>query len=189
MAYPNRAAAFRGFVPGGLFNVCPQAPLRHPRSSRVGQTSNKPKPFRSLTRCPANGGKGRVRPLILADSYCPRPFLLAAIRLERRIEYGFTAYAKSIGPCPLLRTRSLPFRLIALRKQRGLSLQVMDNASDIDANSWKKCEARPDAALPGCLEEDPAISLMHAKAAMTARSAIKRYGPPRAPRTSYPSAQ
>jgi hypothetical protein len=42
--YPNRAAAFRGFVPGGLFNVCPLA-LAHPApSSRAGQTSNKPKP-------------------------------------------------------------------------------------------------------------------------------------------------
>ena len=41
---PNRIAAFRGFVPGGLFNVCPQVLSRHPALSRGGQTSNKPKP-------------------------------------------------------------------------------------------------------------------------------------------------
>jgi hypothetical protein len=44
VAYSNRAAAFRGFDPGGLFNVCPQALARPAPSSRAGQTPNKPKP-------------------------------------------------------------------------------------------------------------------------------------------------
>ena len=42
--FRNHAAAFRGFLPGGLFDVCPQALAHHPALSRGGQTSNKPKP-------------------------------------------------------------------------------------------------------------------------------------------------
>lgn len=40
---PNHLAAFRGFLPGGLFNVCPLAPSRGTLIA-YGQTSNKPKP-------------------------------------------------------------------------------------------------------------------------------------------------
>jgi hypothetical protein len=42
----------------GLFNVCPQALARHPRTSRGGQTSNKPKPEQPVSSWYVDDGLG-----------------------------------------------------------------------------------------------------------------------------------
>ena len=50
----------------GLFNVCPQASVRHLRPSREGQTSNKPKPKAPRRKRGANAQAGLSAVLLIA---------------------------------------------------------------------------------------------------------------------------
>jgi transcriptional regulator with XRE-family HTH domain len=56
-------------------------------------------------------------------------------------ETNFSGLSMTTDPFSLWLSMTLPSRLIALRKERGLSQQAMAEAVGIHANSWKKYES------------------------------------------------